>query len=74
MLERGFRLRVLEGLCDVGLVVEFGLGNWRGGDREPDGGERVCGGDHTEERWRTEERESLMEERENLNGVKGCGV
>ena len=26
MLERGFRLRVLEGLCDVGLVVELGLG------------------------------------------------
>ena len=52
MLERGFRLRVLEGLCDVGLVVELGLGlgNRRGGDREPDGGERVCGGDHTEER------------------------
>ena len=61
MLERGFRLRVLEGLCDVVLVVELGLGlgNRHGGDREPDGGERVCGGDHTEERWRTEERESL---------------
>ena len=61
MLERGFRLRVLEGLCDVGLVVELGLGlgNRRGGDRELDGGERICGGDHTEERWRTEERESL---------------
>ena len=45
-------LWVLEGLCDVGLVVELGLGlgNRRGGDREPDGGERVCGGDHTEER------------------------
>ena len=65
MLERGFRLRVLEGLCDVGLVVELGLGlglglgNRRGGDRELDGGERICGGDHTKERWRTEERESL---------------
>ena len=44
-----------EGLCDVGL----GLGNRRGGEREPNGGERVCGGDHTEEKWRTEERESL---------------
>uniref|UniRef100_A0A2N9HC94 Uncharacterized protein n=1 Tax=Fagus sylvatica TaxID=28930 RepID=A0A2N9HC94_FAGSY len=44
MLERGFRLRVLEGLCDVGLVVELGLGlgNWRGGEREPDGGEGGC--------------------------------
>ena len=61
MLEKGFRLRVLKGLCGVGLVVELGLGlgNRSGGDREPDGGERVCGGDHTEERWRTEERESL---------------
>uniref|UniRef100_A0A2N9G3N2 Uncharacterized protein n=1 Tax=Fagus sylvatica TaxID=28930 RepID=A0A2N9G3N2_FAGSY len=41
MLERGFRLRVLEGLCDVGLVVELGLGlgNRRGGEREPDGEE-----------------------------------
>ena len=67
MLERGFRLRVLEGLCDVGLVVELGLGlgNWRGGDREPDGGadggERVCGGDHTEERWRMEGRERVFD-------------
>ena len=52
---------MLEGLCDVGLVVELGLGlgNQRGGDREPDGRERVCGGDHTKERWRMEERESL---------------
>ena len=59
-------LWVLEGLCVVGLVVELGLGlgNQRGGEREPDGGERVCGGDHIEERWRTEERESLIEERE----------
>jgi hypothetical protein len=56
-------LWVLEGLCDVGLVVELGLGlglgNRRGGERENQMEERVCGGDHTKERWRTEERESL---------------
>jgi hypothetical protein len=35
MLERGFRVRMLEGLCDVGLVVELELGlrNRRGGER-----------------------------------------
>ena len=55
MLERGFRLRVLVGLCDVGLVVELGLGlgNRRGGEREPDGGEEGFGyaqiGDRDEE-------------------------
>jgi hypothetical protein len=45
MLERGFRVRMLEGLCDVGLVVELELGlrNRRGGEREPNGGERGFG-------------------------------
>jgi hypothetical protein len=28
-------------------------------EREPDGGERVRGGDYIVERWRTEERESV---------------
>lgn len=48
----GVSARVLEELCDVGLVVKLGLGlgNRRGGEREPDRGERVCGGDHIEER------------------------
>ena len=55
MLERGFRLRVLEELCDVGLVVELGLGlgNRCGGEREADGGEGGFGyaqiGDRDEE-------------------------
>jgi hypothetical protein len=45
-------------------VVELGLGlgNRCGGERKPDGGERVYGGDLIEERWRMEgERERVSD-------------
>ena len=54
-------LWVLEGLCDVGLVVELGLGlgNRRGGEREPDGGESLWRRPHRGEMENGRGRESL---------------
>ena len=39
----------------------LGLGNRRGGERKPNGGERVYRGDLIEERWRMEERERVSD-------------
>uniref|UniRef100_A0A2N9EIC0 Uncharacterized protein n=1 Tax=Fagus sylvatica TaxID=28930 RepID=A0A2N9EIC0_FAGSY len=46
---------------DVVLALLEGEGGLGTGEeeREPDGGERVRGGDYIVERWRTEERESV---------------
>lgn len=50
------------------VELGLGLGNRCGGERKPDGGERVYGGDLIEERWRMEERE-----REPDRGERVCG-
>ncbi len=62
----------------LGLLVQSGLGTGEE-EKEPDGGERVRGGDYTvRDGERRRERVCLMEERENkrlrLTGLRGVNL